>query len=83
MPMDTQAHAHTHAHTKNMCTFFCPLTFTHLTSYSTYLLTYGTDPLLRSCQLCSHSRTSQHFMEPEGSLPHSQEPYIGPYPEPN
>jgi hypothetical protein len=32
---------------------------------------------LRSRQLCSYSRTSQHFMEPEGSLPCSQ----GPYPE--
>jgi hypothetical protein len=32
----------------------------------TYLLTYGAEPFLRSHQLCSHSRTSQHFMEPEG-----------------
>jgi hypothetical protein len=35
---------------------------------------HGTEPFLRSRQLCSHSRTSQHFMEPEGSLPCSQEP---------
>jgi hypothetical protein len=26
----------------------------------TYLLTYGAEPFLRSCQLCSHSGTSQH-----------------------
>jgi hypothetical protein len=35
---------------------------------------------LRSCQLCSHSRTSQHFMEPGGSLACSQEPSTGLYP---
>jgi hypothetical protein len=34
----------------------------------TYLFTYGAEPFLRSCQLCSYSRTSQHFMEPEGSM---------------
>jgi hypothetical protein len=49
----------------------------------TYLLTYGDEPFLRSCQLCSHSRTSQHFREPEGSSSCSQEPSTGPYPEPD
>jgi hypothetical protein len=44
----------------------------------THSLTHGAEPFLRSCQLCSHSRNSQNFMEPEGSLPHSQEPSTGP-----
>ena len=30
-----------------------------------------------------HSRNSSHFMEPEGSLPHLQQPVICPYPEPD
>jgi hypothetical protein len=38
---------------------------------------------LRTCQLWSHSRTSQHFMEPEGSFPCSQELSNGRYPEPH
>jgi hypothetical protein len=46
------------------------------------ILTYGAEIVLRSCQLCSPSGTPQHFMEPEGSIPPSQEPSTGPYPEP-
>ncbi|PNF13898.1 hypothetical protein B7P43_G10657, partial [Cryptotermes secundus] len=37
-------------------------------------LTHGAEPFWRSRQFCSYSRTSQHFMELEGSLPCSQEP---------
>jgi hypothetical protein len=49
----------------------------------THSHTHGAEPFLRSCQLCSYSRSSQHFMEPGGSLTCSQEPSTGPYPEPD
>jgi hypothetical protein len=39
-----------------------------------YLLTHGAESFLRSCQLCSHSTTFQHFMKPKSSVPCSQEP---------
>jgi hypothetical protein len=51
--------------------------------FITYLFTCGTEPFLRSCQLGSHSRTSQDFMEHVDLLPCSQEPSTGPYPEPD
>jgi hypothetical protein len=39
------------------------------TQLLTHSLTHGAEPFLRSYQLCSCSRISQHFMEPGGSLP--------------
>jgi len=41
----------------------------------TYLLTYllhGAESFLSSYLVCSYSRNSPHFTEPQGSLPHSQ-----------
>ena len=56
----------------------------------TYLLTHSLTFSLHAAQLflrnqpvLSYSRNSPHFMEPEGSLPHSQVPATCPYPEPH
>jgi hypothetical protein len=44
-----------------------------------YLHIHGAEPFFRSRQLCSHSKSSQHFKEPEISMPFSQEPSTGSY----
>jgi hypothetical protein len=53
-------------------------------SYGTAILTnyvtpWSCESFLGSRQSLSYSRISQHFMEPKGSLPCSQEPSNGPY----
>jgi len=53
-----------------------------LTYFLPYLLTPYSTVLLEKLTVCSWSRNSPHFMEPEGSLPHSQVPVTCPYPEP-
>jgi hypothetical protein len=44
---------------------------------------HGAEPFLRRCQSRTYTKISQNFMEPEVSLPYSQEHYICPNPEPD
>jgi hypothetical protein len=48
-----------------------------------YLLTPWSRVLPEKLKRFNYSRNSSHFMEPEGSSPHSEEPAICPYPEPD
>jgi hypothetical protein len=48
-----------------------------------YLLLHRVESFLRIQSVLSQSRISPYFMEPEGSLLHSQLPGIFPYPEPD
>jgi len=48
----------------------------------TFLLTPWSRVLLQKLRDISWSRNSPHFMEPESSLPQSQEPATWPYPQP-
>jgi hypothetical protein len=43
-----------------------PVLISFIRDKNSYDVTHGAEAFLRSCQLCSHSRNSQHFMEPEG-----------------
>jgi hypothetical protein len=44
---------------------------------------HGAESFLTSWQSLSYSINSPPFMEPEGSLPRSQQPATGPYPKPD
>jgi hypothetical protein len=44
---------------------------------------YAAEPFLRSHYLGSYLSISQHFMDFQGSLPCSQQPFTAPYPEPD
>jgi hypothetical protein len=56
------------------------LLHTHYTTISIMTLILWVWALLKRPYLCSHSRTSQYFMEPEGSLPLLQDPSTYPRP---
>jgi hypothetical protein len=68
-------------HGYQLLTKFYPIAALKVTSIY-HSLTHGAEPFLGSCQLSSHSRNSQHFMETKDSLRCSQEPSTGPYPGP-
>ena len=44
---------------------------------------YGAEAFLTSQQILINSKNSSHFMQPEDSLPHWQQPATCPYPEPD
>jgi hypothetical protein len=60
--------------------YYSVYTYRAIGMWHTYSL-HGAESFLRSQTVCSQSRNSQHFMKPEGSLPHSQVPATYPYPE--
>jgi hypothetical protein len=64
-------------------TAFCYVICLLLPPRSLHTFNHGAEPFLRSRQLCSYWRTSQHFMEPEGPLPRLHEPSTSPYSEPD
>ena len=49
---------------------------------SKYNLSLSLSPPHPPCNTDSYSRNYPHFTEPDGSLPHSQDPATYPYPEP-
>jgi hypothetical protein len=76
--VDLFLHSHIRFHGVLLCLFYK----IEFVKCSLSVCTHEAEPFSRSLQLCSHSRTSQHFMEPDGSLLCSEEPSTGPNPEP-
>jgi hypothetical protein len=77
----------THSLTHSLIYFLLNYLLTFLPTYLlnyllTYLLTPHSKSFFRSWPLLSQPRNSPHFMEPKGSLSHSQVPATCPYPEP-
>jgi len=68
---NSHTHTHTHTHTHSFIHSFIHSS----TAWSRVLL-----EKLTGSQLV---RNTLHFMEPDGSLPHSQEPAFFPYPKPD
>ena len=64
------------------CIMWVNITCLYILTYLLTCLLHGAESFLRSQLVCSQSRNSPHFMEPEGSLPHSQASATCPYPWP-
>jgi hypothetical protein len=78
---DTSENMPSHPTQKAYLNIHCHENLSRIVSLPRFSLTYLQSwALPEKLPLCSHSGTSQHFKEPEGSSPCSQEPSTGPCP---